>query len=99
MFAFGRSFARAGCVALVASLALGVVGCKSSSSANNDTLPPNQRATLMEADRLINDGEDLKSQGMKLRADGKSGDDLIKQGEQKIMEGENLKAKGMMMKQ
>jgi hypothetical protein len=82
--------------------ALGTVGCanKSTDSAD-DHLPAKKQEALMAADRMRNEGEDLKEQGVKLRADGKQeeGDKKIKEGEEKLMAAEKMKEKAMMLKE
>lgn len=80
------------------SLAAGLAGCAKTRTADADTLPPNKLQALMEGDRLISDGQDRKEQGMRLRGEGKGGDDLIQLGEEEITRGEKMKADGMMMR-
>ncbi len=52
---------------------------------------------LMSADSMISDGQHTRDEGMRMRADGKNGDDLVKQGEAKITEGFSRKEKAMTM--
>ena len=93
-----RLAAAATALTLGLSLAAGLAGCTRSQPSEPDTLPPNKLQTLMEGDRLISDGQTQKEEGMRLRSEGKGGDDLIKEGEEKIARGEKMKEKGMMMK-
>ena len=95
-----RSRRRPAAIALTLglSLAAGLVGCAKSPPSEPDALPPNKQNALMEGDRLISEGETQKEEGMRLRAEGKGGDDLIAQGEEKMTRGEKMKMKGMMMK-
>lgn len=92
---------RVGLALAAAVSACVVAGCKSGgSAAGADDLPSNRKAALMQGDRLISEGEELKEQGVKLKRDGKDkeGDDLIARGEQKMIDGEKAKRDGMMMK-
>lgn len=75
-------------------------GCKSAAP-QEEALPKNKVDALMAADRMQNDGEDLKAQGVKLRNEGKEqeGNALIKQGEEKLVAAQKLREKGMMMKE
>lgn len=74
-------------------------GCKSAPP-EEETLPKNKLEALTTSDRLRNEGEDLKAQGLKLRSEGKEreGNALIKQGEAKLVESERMKEKGIMLK-
>jgi len=93
-----HSLVRLAAVALGGLLVVGIAGCKSAPPPE-ETLPPQKVALLTKADQIQNEGEDLKDQGMKLRAAGKDGDDLIKQGEQKLVEAEKLREKAGLMKE
>lgn len=82
------------------TLASALAGCgnKAAAVADEDVMPPNKLAALREGDRLISEGQVDREQGMKLRAEGKDGAALIKQGDSKMTRGEEMKAKGMMLK-
>ena len=74
-------------------------GCKHHEDPPPQTLPgvsPAQMKT--DADHMIQDGRQLREQGIDLRARGQpGGDDLIRRGEQMMADGQRLRDRAMMM--
>jgi hypothetical protein len=84
---------------LAAAIFVGVhAGCKHHEDPPPQSLPDVSPAEMKaKADRMIRDGRRLREQGIDLRAQGKDGDDLIRQGEQMMADGQRLRDRAMMM--
>lgn len=92
---------------VIACLGLFVAGCSQHQQqsgqqmqmdSSGDMSPEKQRA-LMEADKMISDGERMKQDGLEMRAAGKDGaDQMIQDGQRHMAQGEELKNKAAAMK-
>ena len=88
------------CLALAILVGTGV-GCRPKDTLDPDReLPPAKRDALMEADKVITEGDNLTKQGVQLRDQGKTeeGEKLIREGETKKAQGQQMMDRAKMMK-